>query len=264
LASKRVAEAGGLHHGAENRLHAMEFLEYAYLQTGRLEDAKAVVVEASTVLPTDVDPRYPDMWASVETRFAVLLALETKDWTAAEHLKPVSTTVNQEAILLAHAEAAAYGNNRELADATLSQFEQLRSTKAQLPESTVEAEIHAWIDFALGRPRDAVALMQPVADRQAKAGKNEIEIPAREMLADMLLFDGRFAEALAQYQKSLRTDPNRFNTIWGAGQAAAHLGRNDLAKRYYRILAANCDHPNGAATEKLSEARMWGRKKERL
>jgi len=46
----------------------MEFLEYAYLQTGRFDEAKTIVTEARTVRPTDVDPRYPDMWAAVEAR----------------------------------------------------------------------------------------------------------------------------------------------------------------------------------------------------
>src|SRR5262249_7545551 len=43
LNSKAAAEAAGLHQGAENRLHAMEFLEYAYLQTGRFDEAQTIV-----------------------------------------------------------------------------------------------------------------------------------------------------------------------------------------------------------------------------
>ena len=50
---------------------------------------------------------------------------------------------------------------------------------------------------------------------------NETELPAREMLADMLLDLQRPQEALTEYEISLRTDPNRFNGLYGAAQAAA-------------------------------------------
>ena len=41
LASKAAAENPTAHVGAENRLHAMEFLEYAFLQIGRDDEARA-------------------------------------------------------------------------------------------------------------------------------------------------------------------------------------------------------------------------------
>src|SRR5437667_2827469 len=56
LASKAAAESA--HAGAENRLHAMEFLEYAYLQTGAVDKAYAIWQEAKGISQTEVDPRY--------------------------------------------------------------------------------------------------------------------------------------------------------------------------------------------------------------
>jgi len=57
LASKAAAERhSSMHTGAENRLNAMEFLEYAYLQIGREDKAKAIVDEAQTIKATDLDP----------------------------------------------------------------------------------------------------------------------------------------------------------------------------------------------------------------
>jgi len=89
-ASKAAAEAAGLHQGAENRLHAMEFLEYAYLQTARFGEAQEIVAEAKTVQPSDVNPMYPSMWGAVQARYQAMLALETKDWTMAAHLEPIN------------------------------------------------------------------------------------------------------------------------------------------------------------------------------
>jgi predicted negative regulator of RcsB-dependent stress response len=40
-----------------------------------------------------------------------------------------------------------------------------------------------------------------------------VELPAREMLGDMLVELGRTREALQEYEKSLKTDPNRFNGL---------------------------------------------------
>jgi len=54
--------------------------------------------------------------------------------------------------------------------------------------------------------------------RSGQSGKGETELPAREMLADMLLDLQRPQEALAEYEISLRTDPNRFNGLYGAAQ----------------------------------------------
>ncbi len=257
MASNAAAEAAGLHHGAENRLHAMEFLEYAYLQTGQFDEAHAIVTEAATVQPTDVDPRYPSMWASVQARYPALQAIETKDWTMAEHLTPISGggTSSEQATLLANAEGAAHLHDRKAADDGLRQLESLTTRESRAGESAAAIEIRAWVDFADGNLKDAVALLQPLADRQAKAGKTEVEIPAREMLAEILLLSGQPAEALKQYEQSLASDPNRFNALLGAMQSAKQLGRNHLAKDYDRRLRTNCPHADGAAARALNNLR---------
>jgi hypothetical protein len=64
-----------------------------------------------------------------------------------------------------------------------------------------------------------------VADRQDHQEKGEIELPAREMLADILLAANRPADALAQYQRPLRTDPNHLNSVHGAKRTAQAPGR---------------------------------------
>ena len=112
------------------------------------------------------------------------------------------------------------------------------------------------MDFTRGNLKDAVALLGPLAERQAKIGKGEVEIPAREMLADMLLLSGQPAEALTQYRQTLSSDPNRFNALLGAIEAAEQLGRNRLAERYYRTLFANCRHADGSAVKELQHAKI--------
>ena len=56
--------------------------------------------------------------------------------------------------------------------------------------------------------------MRPIV--RMRRGKGEVEMPAREMLADILLELGRPADALAEYERSMTIDPNRFNALFGA------------------------------------------------
>lgn len=251
LASKAAAESAGLHRGAENRLHAMEFLEYAYLQTGRFDAAKAIVAEAQTIQKTDVDPRYPSMWAAVQARYPAMLAIETRDWIAAEHLQPIGDqdSARQDIVLLAHAEGAAHLHDGTAARELLKQIQSVASAKPN--ESAAAIEAHAWLDFAMGDRNSAIALLEPLSHRQAAMGKGEVEIPAREMMAEMLLLSGQPAEALMQYRQSLLSDPNRFNALWGAAQAARQAGQTNLARQYARTLLANCPRPEATAVQEI-------------
>lgn len=102
-------------------------------------------------------------------------------------------------------------------------------------------EVLAWRDFAEKKNEAAVQLMRSVADRQDARGKEEVALPAREMLADMLLELNRPQEALAEYQQSMKIDPNRFNALYGAGRAAELTHQPEKARTYYAALVKNCE-----------------------
>lgn len=260
LASKAASENPTMHVGAQDRLHAIDFLEYAYLQSGQFEQASAIVTEAKTVKESDVDPRFPNYYSIVEARYPVLLAIETEDWNAAANLKLQGPNwFTQAQGLLAHAVAAGHLRDAEggkaakdALEASVAPYPQVR---AGSPNATLPDEIRAWAQFSQGDVAGAVSLLEPVADRQDKLGEEGIEVPAREMLAQMLLLDGRFADALEQYQGVLVSDPNRFNALLGAARAAEGLNEPDVAVNYYRTLLANCPSANGKALEALRHAR---------
>jgi tetratricopeptide (TPR) repeat protein len=50
----------------------------------------------------------------------------------------------------------------------------------------------------------------------------------------------RSQEALTEYEISLRTDPNRFNGLYGAAQAATQVQQKEKADSYYAQLLKNC------------------------
>lgn len=262
LASKAAAE--NAHAGAENRLHAMEFLEYAYLQTGNDVKAYAILAEARTISKADVDSRYGSYYPTVETRFPILYAVETQNWETAATVQSMSNEGGGRALaLLAHAMAAGHLRDPALADATLQAskdwFKQRLNGKPFPRSGTPEAGfldlIQAWADFTNGNLKGAEDLLRPVADREAQVGKGELDLPAREMLADMLRLNGMYKEALGEYQRSLQSDPNRFNALLGAGRAAERLGERDVAANYYRTLVENCAGANGKALEALRHPR---------
>jgi tetratricopeptide (TPR) repeat protein len=261
LASKAASEDPKVHVGAEARLHAMEFLEYAYLQIGQFSQAAAIVAEGNTVRESDVDPRFPDYYSGVEARFPALFAIETRDWSVAQELKPEGPNwFTRAQALLAHAIAAGHSHDAEggkaAAEALEASVAPYPKLKAGSPSATLPDEIRAWALFSQGELSGAIALLRPVADRQDKIGKGEVELPAREMLAEMLLLSGKFADALSEYQASLISDPNRFNALLGAGEAAEGLGENNVAAGYYRVLLANCTGANGNALIVLRHPQM--------
>ena len=115
-------------------------------------------------------------------------------------------------------------------------------------------EIRAWIAFAEARNDDAANIMRAVADKQDIYGKGEVEIPAREMLADILLQSRHPQQALAEYERSMTIDPNRFNGLYGAARSAEMTNQPAKAAKYYAKLVENCEHANSDRPE-LARAR---------
>ena len=92
-------------------------------------------------------------------------------------------------------------------------------------------ELLGWQALAEDHPEAAVTAMRRAADQQDKLGQDEVDIPAREMLGDLLLLEHKPAEALAEYRVALKLSPNRLNGLLSAGNAAEQAGLPDRAPR---------------------------------
>jgi len=79
-------------------------------------------------------------------------------------------------------------------------------------------------------------------------------LPARELLAEMLLEVKQPAQAVIEFEATLRTAPNRFNALSGAARSAKLSGDNAKAKTYYGKLLSLCEHADGDRPE-LQDAR---------
>ena len=103
-----------------------------------------------------------------------------------------------------------------------------------------EDEASAWVMHAEGHDGEATALLRKVADHEDSVGEEQTSIPAREMLADILLEMHRPELALVEYQEDLKFNPKRFNALYGAAQAAEMAGKAPEAGEYYALLVKSC------------------------
>jgi tetratricopeptide (TPR) repeat protein len=246
----------GMHMGAEHQAHAMDFLEYAYLQIGEDAKGEAVVERLATLRPEDVTSSLTGYLNRMRAHLPAMYALETRNWKDAVALQPPSGAEPYNQAITYWAQAVGAGHLRDTAAArrAVDQYNAMieATRKSDKPYavdgmSTNRDEATAWLAFAEGQNEEAVGLLKSVADKQDAMGKGEVELPAREMLADMLLQLNRPAEALAQYEKSMKIDPNRFNALAGAAQAATLAHEPEKAAAYYATLLKNCD---GASSDR--------------
>lgn len=248
-------------HVMHHRMHSMDFLQYAYLQIGDDANARRQYDELKKYERAAIDKDYRGYYDEMLTGFSALYAIERKQWKEALALEPLAgagSNIHLETYW-AHAVAAGHLHDAAAAAEALkaydSSLESLKSTSLAYVINNLKnehEEVQAWVAYAKGNTDEATRLLRAVADRQDKVGKNEVEIPAREMLADMLLDMNRPKEALAEYETSLKTDPNRFNGLYGAAQAAEQAQQKDKAAGYYAQLLKNCE---GVSSDRAELAR---------
>ncbi len=264
-----VAVSEQQHQDAFYALHPMEFLEYAYLQTGQTDKAKAIVAQAvGTPLEQYGHASYAGrLYDHYQAEFPAYFYLETRNWPVATALK-IASNGPAARLTLSWSRAIAAGHLHEVATAkaAVAEFNQAELDYKKMfpdrdegPVNTHSDEVRAWLAYAQGDTKTAFGLMKEAADYQDKVGKAEVELPAREMLADMLFELKRPKEALEQYSLSLKSDPNRFNGLYGAGLAAEKTGSRNLAIYYYQQLMVNCDSGSAPERMELAHAREFVR-----
>jgi hypothetical protein len=253
----------------DNELHAMEFMEYAYLQIGEEGKAKALVDELETIPRAEIGGDSLQSYYRRRAAFPALYALEMHHWDDALKLQPPEGADPdiQGITYWARAIAAGHLHNAAAGRAALEQLDALIEAAAKSKEPFRAGPMHrlhneatAWLDFAEGKNDEALSLLRPIADRQDLIGKGEIELPAREMLAEILLEANRPLEALTEYEKSLHSDPNRFNAIFGAAHAAELAHASDKAAFYYAQLLRTSDKGAYSDRPELVRAKLLNKK----
>ncbi len=259
LASVAASEASGSY---GHELHAMDFLNYAYLQVGEDDRARAIVSKVQSMNPMAGHDMH-DYLDMARAGFPATYEIEMRHWKEAAALDPAASKEPENVATVYWARAIGSGQLHDAAAAkkNLEQYDAMvqalkKSPRAYLAEymDTGRDEIRAWTAFAGGQDDEAAKIMRAVADKQDIYGKGEVEIPAREMLADILLQSKHPQEALAEYERSMTIDPNRFNGLYGAARAAQMTNQPAKSAKYYAKLVENCEHANSDRPE-LARAR---------
>lgn len=229
------------------RYHSLDFLANAYLQLAQDQRARAIVDERNTVAEFSSDYRYTahTAFAAIPVRYAI----ERGAWAEAAQLQPPRTVYPQaEAITwFGRALGAARSGDLDGARRDVEQILRLQALLSSAHESYwaeqlgIQAEAaSAWIALGERRVDSAVASMSAAADREDRTEKhiameNRLS-PMRELLGELLLAAGRPAEAQPEFELSLKTVPNRFRSLAGAGRAAELAGHKAQARQHYRQL----------------------------
>ena len=124
-----------------------------------------------------------------------------------------------------------------------------------------------WLALAEGRKGDAIAALRQAADLEDRSGKhvameNRLS-PIREMFGELLLEASEPAQALKEFEASLRNNPNRYRSFAGAAKAAERAGDRAQARSYYEkliALAAQSDggRPDVLRSEAVSRGELTG------
>jgi tetratricopeptide (TPR) repeat protein len=273
VAASRAADARR-ESGAMDQFHSDDFLLYAYLQSGNDAGARAVMADAVAALdhfeamPNMADHYMTGMFPYYRMEMPVFFDLEMRDWKSVSALEPIAGAPPETQTLTYWARAIAAGHLRqaEQARADLAEYDSLKEKvrkgrHAYFADSTGarinRGEMLAWIAFAEGSPSEALTQMRKSADLQDKVGQSEVDIPAREMLADILLELGQPQQALAEYKEALRLSPNRFNGLFNAGMAAEAMGDSAQAKTYYAALLESTDNGSRSARPEFDHMKAF-------
>ncbi len=231
----------------DQRLHAMDYLEYAYLQSGRVKQAIAVLDEMNSL------PRVSGLTLTGDYALAAIparAAIELGNWEQAGALKVREGSVPwAEAITWAAiGEGSARSGNLDRAAMAEQKLAALRDVASKQNNvywsNQIEVqrrEVAAWIAEHAGKKSEAIAQMRSAAELEESMDKNAVTpgavTPAREMLAELLLLEKKPQESLTAYEAVLKVAPNRFNALYGAARAAEALGNEAVAKQYIQKLS---------------------------
>jgi hypothetical protein len=239
----------------DQTLHALDYLVYAYLQTGQDRQARAVL-EGLSAMPRAEPESFVAAYAYAAIPARV--ALEQHRWGEAAALSPASRVFPwdrfawAEAITaFARAVGAARSGDAARARAEAQKLEGYRTTLVTANQTYWAEQVNiqqraaaAWAARAEGKNDEALRLMRMAADLEDATEKHPVTpapvVPARELLGEMLLDLNQPAQALGEFEASAAREPNRFNGLFGAARAAEVSGNPARARALYTRLVALC------------------------
>ncbi len=255
-AAKRDSSVG-------EQLHAMDYAVYAHLQMRNDDEAKRLM-DMIPGLIGDYDVNAVRGAAGgAAGMFAVAAiparwVIERREWQEAAAITPRATAFRHADAIswFARALGAAHTGDRGRARFAID------TLKAISDQLTVAGEAYwaeqvaiqtlaarAALYVAEGAPGQALSSMAEAVRRENATEKSAVTpgpiVPAHELLGDMFLEMKRYREALAEYRESMKKEPGRFRSLYGAMKAATFIGDKKAQGEY------------AAEIEKLTGTTTW-------
>ena len=244
------AAAAGKVGMAGEGLHASDYLEYAYLQSGQDDQAKRVLDQMpanKTGLPSYFAGVYAT--ATMPARYVV----ERRRWAEAAKLEIPSDSPGgklswaEATVYFARALGSAHTGNVDAARHAIQKLQSVRDMLTELQETYWAGQVEIQrreaagiLAFAEGKKDEALEFLRSAADMEDASEKHPVTpgpvVPARELLGEFLLTINTPVQALAAFESTLQRSPNRFNALYGAATAAQAAGQREKARQYFNTL----------------------------
>jgi tetratricopeptide (TPR) repeat protein len=254
--------------------HASDYMVYAHLQLAQDRAARRVMDQHRARKGIDFfGVAYP--YAAIPAR----IALERGAWNEAANLElfpakgayPWEKYPQAEAVhVQARGIGLAMGGESQKAYAEVARLTELREAAASMKLGYWVEQIEIQSDvvrglamLAEGKRDEALGILRRAADREDASAKHVVtpgaSAPAREMLALALQRSGRHAEALAEFERALQEQPNRYRAIAGAAQSALRAQSAQKAAYYSAQLAKLVDQADTQRPEMAGASRQLAR-----
>ena len=226
LAAREAARRDG-DQGEE--LHAMDYLVYAYLQSGRDDEARQVIEQLKAMRELESgDFKVAYAATAIPVRYAV----ERGQWAEAAAIPMPMGAPPHVAAVAVWARGVGLARTGHPAEAR-TEMDRLQDLAEQLRKSGREywatqaeiqtREVAAWSTLAEGKPDEASRLMRTAADDEDAIEKLPVTpgpiIPAREQLGSLLVEQNRLTDALPEFQRALALAPGRRGALQGVARA---------------------------------------------
>lgn len=232
LAAREAAHQQG---DTGEELHAMDYLVYAYLQSGRDQDAAQVIQQLKS-LPKLNAGDFKIGYAS--TAMPVRYAIERGQWADAAGIAPPTGAPPQVVAIAVWARGLGLARSGRSAEVH-PEIDRLRQIEEQLRTSgndywatqvrILTREVMAWAAQAERKPEEGAALMRASADEEDAIEKLPVTpgpiVPAREQLGYLLLEQKHPDLALKEFETALANAPGRRGALQGAARAAELSGQ---------------------------------------
>jgi tetratricopeptide (TPR) repeat protein len=211
-------------------LHAMDYLVYAYLQSGRDKEAAQVIQQLKAMSKLNFGD-FKVAYAS--TAMPIRYAVERRQWIEAASIFPPKGAPPQVVAIAVWARGIGLARSGRVAEARV-EIDKLGQIESRLRTSGYDywdtqakilmREVMAWSAQAHRKWDEAVALMREAADEEDALEKLPVTpgpiIPGREQLGYLLLEQNQPGLAAKEFENALVYAPGRHGALKGASQAA--------------------------------------------